>query len=75
VYGGLAYRINQLPPLHHTPANQLKTLFKSQALHAEAISFRHPSTGTEMSFTVPLPGEFQKALEFLEPYTEGKSDS
>jgi 23S rRNA pseudouridine1911/1915/1917 synthase len=34
-----------------------------QFLHASRISFRHPRTGEEMSFSSELPGDLQAALE------------
>jgi 23S rRNA pseudouridine1911/1915/1917 synthase len=34
-----------------------------QFLHASRISFRHPGTGEEMSFTSELPGDLEAALE------------
>lgn len=34
-----------------------------QALHSHRLSFRHPITGEEMSFTAPLPEDMQKALD------------
>lgn len=32
-------------------------------LHAYSLSFRHPETGTKMSFQAPLPGDFLKGLK------------
>lgn len=37
-----------------------------QALHAGALTLRHPVTGEEMTFTAPLPCDFQKLLNMLE---------
>ena len=37
----------------------------SQCLHARELTFTHPRTGEEMTFTTPLPEEFQKALARL----------
>ena len=37
----------------------------SQCLHAREICFRHPVTGEEMTFSCPLPAEFQAVLEKL----------
>ena len=37
----------------------------SQCLHARELTFTHPRTGEEMTFTTPLPEEFRKALARL----------
>jgi 23S rRNA pseudouridine1911/1915/1917 synthase len=34
-------------------------------LHSRKLTFVHPRTGQEMSFTAPLPEDFQQALIFL----------
>ncbi|HZN11230.1 MAG TPA: RluA family pseudouridine synthase [Blastocatellia bacterium] len=34
-------------------------------LHARELSFRHPGTGAELSFTAPLPPAVQRSLELL----------
>jgi 23S rRNA pseudouridine1911/1915/1917 synthase len=36
-----------------------------QMLHAAQLSFTHPRTGKRLSFTAPLPGDFQDALSAL----------
>ena len=35
------------------------------ALHAQRLSFRHPTTGEPASFEAPLPGDMAGALEKL----------
>ena len=37
--------------------------FPRQALHAQAIEFRHPATGKEMTVRAPYPDDFAKLLE------------
>ena len=37
----------------------------SQCLHAREICFRHPVTGEEMTFSCPLPPEFESVLKKL----------
>jgi 23S rRNA pseudouridine1911/1915/1917 synthase len=39
--------------------------FKRQALHSKAISFIHPTSGEEMSFTAEMPEDMQKLVGFL----------
>ncbi len=34
-------------------------------LHAFSLSFRHPTTGEQVSFEAPYPADFAKALEQL----------
>ena len=41
--------------------------FPRPALHAAVLAFEHPTTGDEMSFTAPLPSDFEKLLQLLEP--------
>jgi 23S rRNA pseudouridine1911/1915/1917 synthase len=36
-----------------------------QMLHASSLVFRHPASGEEMKFEVPLPEDFREALGFL----------
>ncbi len=39
--------------------------FKRQALHAHQLSFHHPISGQELSFTAPIPDDFAFLLEKL----------
>lgn len=39
---------------------------KGQALHAKKLTLTHPRTNERMTFTSPLPSDFQKLLEILE---------
>ncbi|MEM9181493.1 MAG: RluA family pseudouridine synthase, partial [Pseudomonadota bacterium] len=39
--------------------------FPRQALHAATLGFRHPNTGTELSFEVPLPHDMSVLLDAL----------
>jgi 23S rRNA pseudouridine1911/1915/1917 synthase len=40
--------------------------FPRQALHAAELSFVHPKTQSEVSFSAPLPTDFQELIEILE---------
>ena len=42
------------------------TLLSGQALHAERISFVHPTSGERVSFSSPLPEEFEALRAILE---------
>ncbi len=56
----------------HCPAgfnDELKQAFqqfKRQALHACSLSFIHPQTQEELTFTAPLPDDFQSLLHLLD---------
>ncbi len=47
-------------------ARELFLSFKRQALHAESLSFIHPMNQTRLSFTAPLPHDFQALLDALD---------
>ena len=55
VYGGGTTRFEK----------QHAALFHGQALHAGRLTFLHPRTGEEMTFTAPLPENFEHALSLL----------
>ena len=40
-------------------------LIARQALHAASLSIEHPRTGEKMTFTAPLPADFERALAAL----------
>lgn len=40
--------------------------FKRQALHACTLSFKHPKTQADLTFTAPLPDDFKSLLAILE---------
>ena len=42
-----------------------KDLFDGQCLHAARLTFTHPATGKEMTFTCPLPPDFSALLGIL----------
>lgn len=49
-------------------SGQVKSVLErleGQALHAERLGFKHPSTGERMTFTAPPPKDFQNALDAL----------
>ena len=39
--------------------------FRRQALHAEILGFKHPSSGEWVEFLVPIPADFQKLLKAI----------
>ena len=48
-----------------------KPRFSRMCLHAHRLGFRHPGTGAWMEFTSPLPPEFEKIIQNLEPTWRG----
>ena len=42
-----------------------KFALNGQLLHAEQITFRHPASGEQVSFTAPLPDYFTDVLKKL----------
>ena len=53
--------------VYGSPAPKLK--LNGQALHGYRLTFVHPKTGKEMSFTAPIPDDFQHALNLLGSHT------
>ncbi|HEY6290915.1 MAG TPA: RluA family pseudouridine synthase [Terriglobia bacterium] len=49
------------PSKHRIGSHEEKTLDRN-FLHAAAIRFRHPSSGEELAFEVPLPSELERFL-------------
>lgn len=43
-----------------------------QALHARTLGFRHPSTGEEMNFSVPIPQDMQTMIQKWQNYYNAK---
>ena len=62
VYGG-ARREARLPATD--PARRAAEAIGRQALHAARLAFDHPRTGRRMTFTAPLPEDFERALRVL----------
>ncbi|HZS08845.1 MAG TPA: RluA family pseudouridine synthase [Blastocatellia bacterium] len=61
VVGDQVYKGQGAAPAPGIPGLKLK----HQLLHAQSLSFRHPTTGEEMTFNAPLPPAMTKALERL----------
>ena len=64
--GDLKYGAKRLiPPNAPTVLRELLRKFPRQALHADQLSFRHPRTGKEMRFEIPLPDDMAELLKLL----------
>jgi 23S rRNA pseudouridine1911/1915/1917 synthase len=62
VYGG-ARREARLPEAD--PVRRAAVAIGRQALHAARLAFDHPRTGRRVTFTAPLPQDFERALRVL----------
>ena len=45
-----------------TPDDRVRMRMKRQALHAAGLRFRHPRTGSDMVFDLPLPADMQAVI-------------
>ncbi|PWG62620.1 23S rRNA pseudouridine(1911/1915/1917) synthase RluD [Sediminicurvatus halobius] len=61
LYGG---RLRLPPGADKTVTDALRG-FRRQALHAERLTLRHPATGETLSWTSPLPADFDSLLRVL----------
>ena len=61
VYGITDYSDWKISPEIRAALNGLV----GQALHAELLGFEHPVTGEHLTFTAPLPDDFERALQAL----------
>lgn len=65
VVGDQLYNRLQLPKHCNEPLKESLRQFKRQALHAAKLSFAHPTTGKELSFSAPLPDDFTQLLKVI----------
>jgi 23S rRNA pseudouridine1911/1915/1917 synthase len=64
IIGDLVYGRKMNPGKNLTLA--MLANFPRQALHAAELSFVHPKTHSEVTFSAPLPKDFQELIEVLE---------
>lgn len=64
-YGGRRGPMMSLPPARRAQAALFLADLDHQALHAETIGFSHPVTGAQLTFTQPVPADFQAILDAL----------
>lgn len=62
LYGGESLYLSQLKPGYRQKEERESPLLERQALHANAITFKHPETGNEISVTAPYPKDLIIAL-------------
>jgi 23S rRNA pseudouridine1911/1915/1917 synthase len=65
VYGGRGKKLLSLREAERSLATELLKSLPRQALHATALEFTHPATGTRMAFESALPEDFERALALL----------
>lgn len=66
-YGGRVRKSLSLRQAERSLGGALLRVFTRQALHATELEFRHPVTGERLRFESPLPEDFTRALQLLEP--------
>lgn len=64
-YGGVKTSFGDVGPHYRLQAKRISASAGRQALHARAISFRHPVTAKEMRFASPLPDDMAAMLAAL----------
>lgn len=63
----------KFPPNASESLLQLIHNFKRQALHAASLQFIHPKSAKELTFTAPLPDDFQELLNALDAHYENQT--
>ena len=71
-YGGRPKKQLSLDDRQRSLAVDLLRCLPRQALHAAELAFTHPVTGEELTFTSPLPGDFESALARLRDFSRGR---
>ena len=66
VYGGRS----RLPPGAEETLRMALQQMSRQALHAEKLALKHPATGQEMEWTVPMPEDMETLCRVLKEDTE-----
>ena len=62
-YGGCEIRRGERTASYKAYIQNCFKLCPRQALHAQTLGFRHPSTGQQMDFTSPLPDDMQALID------------
>jgi 23S rRNA pseudouridine1911/1915/1917 synthase len=71
-YGGRPKKQLSLDDRQRSLAVDLLRCLPRQALHAAELAFTHPVTGEELTFTSPLPGDFESALARLRDFSRDR---
>ncbi len=64
MYGGKPVAMAELAPPHVAPPGQ-PPIIARQALHAAVLGFAHPTKGSKMEFTAPLPEDMARLVAAL----------
>ncbi|MBQ9667224.1 MAG: RluA family pseudouridine synthase [Prevotella sp.] len=62
-YGGCEIRRGERTASYKAYIQNCFKLCPRQALHAQTLGFRHPTTGEQMDFTSPLPDDLQQLID------------
>ena len=62
-YGGCEIRRGERTASYKAYIQNCFNLCPRQALHAQTLGFRHPTTGEQMDFTSPLPDDLQQLID------------
>ncbi|MDD4050989.1 MAG: RluA family pseudouridine synthase [candidate division Zixibacteria bacterium] len=65
-YGGRLRWLRGIDPARRNEARKLLDLIDRQALHARSLTFVHPATGREMTFTSELPDDMKRLVDYLD---------
>lgn len=65
-YGGRLTWLKGIDPARRLEARKLLDLIDRQALHAGVLTFVHPTSGKEMTFTSDMPTDMQCLLDYLD---------
>jgi 23S rRNA pseudouridine1911/1915/1917 synthase len=69
LYGGNPLLLSRLKSAYRLKPKQIeRPLMDRVALHAEQLSFEHPTGGAEVVINSPLPKDFSVALKYLRRY-------
>lgn len=62
------HKVTQLPKSFPKEIQAAISAISRQLLHAEVLSFSHPTSGETCRFEAPLPRDFSHLLKLLEPF-------
>ena len=69
IYGGNnAFYFSSLKRNYKQTTEEERPTISRQTLHASTLSFIHPSTGKEVTFSLPLPKDMEVLLKLLRKY-------
>ncbi|WP_166335934.1 RluA family pseudouridine synthase [Sphingobacterium chungjuense] len=73
-YGGASIRKGTVFAKYRQFVDNCFSLLPRQALHARSLGFEHPTSKQKVAFEVPLPADFQSALDKWRAYATTKEE-